>query len=237
MLLGRHILLLVCVAATGCGCNQSSEGGVGLLDSAALDPVSAVIDRPMPQLELLSFDSASIPAGCRTEGRVLDGARWRDAAGEHLLLVTWAARQGEYSSELVDLRGYHYELPADSPPRLLWKIHDRAENICDEGRGLVSRIEVIDIDVDGHAETAFVYNVDGPCDVSPVPYKLMLHRGATKLAVRGTTRIDLGDGEPMGGEKNFDAAFDAEAQEFREYASQLWDRTVAQFDLRVSNRE
>jgi hypothetical protein len=119
----------------------------------------------------------------------------------------------------------------------VWKVHDYAENPCDDGRGLVSRIEVLDLDGDGRAENAFVYNVAGPCDVSPVTYKLMLHSGAQKYAVRGTTRVDLGDGEPMGGDKRFDSTFATAPQEFRSFASSLWDRAVGQFHIRLANRE
>jgi hypothetical protein len=89
---------------------------------------------------------------------------------------------------------------------------------------------VEDIDADGIAENAFVYNIEGRCDVSPASHKLMLHSGGSKYAVRGTTRVFTGS-DSVGGERNFDPAFDAAPEGFRRFASEIWSRYVRERNL------
>ena len=129
---------------------------------------------------------------------------------------------------MQEIFGYHYTITPDTT-RTLWTIRDFANNWCDEGAGLVSSVVVRDLNGDGIAENAFVYNVQGSCDVSPIPYKLMLHSNERKYAVRGNNKV-MADMEPgaeaNGGEKNFDAAFDTAPPEFRALADSLWNATV-----------
>jgi hypothetical protein len=173
-----------------------------------------------PIVALRPFDSTTIPSDCRYRGSILAGSRWSDANGENLLIVSGreTVRDDATTQELF---GYLYLLDGDST-RLIWQIRDAADNYCDRGKGLVSGIATEDLDGDGVAENAFVYNLVGACDVSPIPYKLIMHSGATKLAVRGYG-IDVA-GE--GGDKAFDPAFDAAPKGFRAFASRFWDRYV-----------
>jgi len=82
------------------------------------------------------------------------------------------------------------------------------------------------LDEDGVAENMFVYNIAGGCDVSPVPYKLMMHSGEKKLAVRGANAVQI-SGYDQKSEKNFDGAFNGAPKVFRDAASAFWDRHVA----------
>ncbi|MEP7220849.1 MAG: hypothetical protein ABI876_18130, partial [Bacteroidota bacterium] len=75
-------------------------------------------------------------------------------------------------------------------------------------------------------QNLFVYNIAGACDVSPVQYKLMLHSGLRKFAVRGTTRVKPGGSLATGGEKKFDADFDSAPASYKQAASDLWDKIV-----------
>jgi hypothetical protein len=179
----------------------------------------------IPGVAMLPFDST---AARRLDhvGDLIGGAHWRDGNGENMLILsrrlTPSKEEGE--GQLEQLRGYHYLLTGDST-RLLWKIQDEADNWCDLGRGLVSPVEVRDLDGDGVAENAFIYNVWGSCDVSPIPYKLMLHSGEQKYAVRGTNRVFDG-ADSIGGEYKFDPAFDKAPEAFRQLAEEMWRNYV-----------
>ncbi len=89
----------------------------------------------------------------------------------------------------------------------------------------MSPILVQDIDDDGVAENMFIYNVQGNCDVSPQTFKLMLHSGATKYAIRGTNTVKTGSVK-VGGAKNLDDAFAQAPVLFKNAASAFWDKYV-----------
>jgi hypothetical protein len=180
---------------------------------------------PIPGVTMMPFDTVAARSLDHV-GTIIGGAHWRDRNGENMLIVS---RQYTPSKEAGDgqieqLRGYHYVITTDST-RLLWKIQDEADNWCDLGHGLVSPVEVRDLDGDGVAENAFVYNVWGSCDVSPIPYKLMLHSGEQKYAVRGTNRVFDG-ADSLGGEYKLDPAFDKAPEAFRQLAEEMWGKYV-----------
>jgi hypothetical protein len=216
----RKILLSVILI---CGCGK--EGKVP--QSAAVEtkqekPAAAVIEKKSEGVQMLGFDSAAFRKD-EYSGDVIGGAHWNDRAGENFLVVSQKFSRTE-DNTLQQIYGYLYRM-VDGRRTLLWKIEDRAENWCDPGTGLASEVVVKDLDGDGIAENAFVYNVAGACDVSPVPYKLMLHSGATKYAIRGESTVTFTD-TALGGTKEFDPAFKTAPAGFREFASELWDKAV-----------
>jgi hypothetical protein len=178
---------------------------------------------PRPEFKTLSFEAKNLPPAFKYEGRVTGGAKWTDANGENTLIVSEKTEKGADASN-QKIWAYLYAV-RDGETKLLWKIQDNAENYCDSGKGLTSPVDVRDLDGDGVAENMFVYNLAGACDVSPIPYKLMMHSGEKKLAVRGANAVEI-SGYDQKSEKNFDAAFDAAPKEFRRAASDFWDRHV-----------
>lgn len=201
----------------------NAAAGTQRSTSGAEPSGTAVQERP--------FKKGEIPAGCRFVGDVIGGARWTDANGENVLIVTQrftSPRDPDASEDAQrqEIRAYTYTL-ADTGTALLWKIEDGADNWCDKGEGLIGDVVVTDIDGDGIAENAFAYNVEGSCDVSPILCKLMLHSGSTKYAVRGTRRVDVGGGQKMGGEKTFDPAFNNAPPAFRTFAETMWKKVMS----------
>lgn len=158
------------------------------------------------------------------EGKLLDGAKWTDNNGENYLIVSGRETRRRDQATTQHLYAYQYATK-NGRTKLLWKIYDFAENECDAGSNLVSPIFVQDIDDDGVAENMFVYNVQGNCDVSPQAFKLMLHSGAAKYAIRGTNSVKTG-GVKVGGAKNFDDAFSQAPVSFKNAASAFWDKYV-----------
>jgi len=173
----------------------------------------------------LEFSKESAARRYEFAGNIVAGAHWVDSLGDNTIIVTESkiVRGTDDTEHLIF--GYHYIIYKDGSTDLLWKIQDNARNYCDQGKGLTSPIDVRDLDGDGVGESMFVYNIAGGCDVSPIPYKLMMHSGAKKLAIRGTNSVEVPDYRQRG-EKNFDG-FDSEPPVFREAASSFWDRYVA----------
>lgn len=172
----------------------------------------------------LKFDRNDIPSECKYKGRIVDGARWKDRNGDNILIIT----QTEVKRVNQDVRNqylYSYLYTSgDSKWSQLWSITDYVESYCDvEAKYMPGTLEITDLDNDGVAENTFIYKLDGRCDVSPVPIKLMMHSGDKKLVIRGDSRVDIGNGEKVGGKKTFDDAFDSVPKAFKDYASDKWD--------------
>jgi hypothetical protein len=177
------------------------------------------------KFEKLIFDKNNVPQDCSFKGEIVDGAHWKDLSGENILLIT----QTRISRKNQDVRnqylyGYLYTLSNDKW-NLTWNITDFVESYCDaEAKYIDGTLEVLDIDNDGIAENAFIYKLDERCDVSPLPIKLMMHSGSKKLVIRGDTKVDIGNGQIIGGKKSFDDAFNSSPESFKEYASKKWDK-------------
>ncbi len=94
---------------------------------------------------------------------------------------------------------------------------------------LAKSIEVTDLDHDGEGEVSFAYTRGCKSDVSPLDLKLLVYRGATKYALRGTTKVMVGrdpKGAPSvtGGE--FKADFLGAPHALLEHAKDRWAQFV-----------
>ncbi|MDB5033772.1 MAG: hypothetical protein JWQ98_1013 [Chlorobi bacterium] len=174
----------------------------------------------------LAFDKARAAREFKVTGKISGGAHWADANGENTLIISEESTRDKKQSDVTIQKIFGYLYAQQDSTRLLWKMEDNAENYCDHGVGLASNIIVQDLDGDGVAENLFVYNIAGACDVSPVQYKLMLHSGSRKFAVRGNTHVKPGGTTVMGGEKKFDADFASAPASYKQAASDLWDKIV-----------
>lgn len=103
-----------------------------------------------------------------------------------------------------------------------WVIQDRVDacpfDITAAFTGAPARVS--DADADGVPEFWVSYRVSCRSDVSPSTLKLIGYEGTQKYALRGTSRLQLGDSSE-GGDYQADAAFKA-APLLLEYAKQLW---------------
>jgi hypothetical protein len=182
------------------------------------------INKKSGDVRILEFNKNSIPAECEYKGNIEAGSKWIDNNGENILIIsnTPVKRLNEDEGEEY-LYAYCY-VKADDKYSLLWNINDHVRSHCDIGAEYIpGTLEIIDLDGDGIAENAFIYKLEDRCDVSPLPIKLMMHSSATKLVIRGTTKVDIGNGEMIGGEKHFDAAFSSSPDIMKTYTSEKWD--------------
>ena len=91
--------------------------------------------------------------------------------------------------------------------------------------GQAEVIVSIHLDADGVAELTFAYRTTCTSDVSPLTLKLLMLEQGAKYILRGSTRVDVGGGERMGGERQPDAAL-KKVPDFRAHAEEVWGKIV-----------
>lgn len=225
----RLILLITAISLTFSSCSRNSE------DKPKRAPSDMVRESNVPlqkttEITLLNFDKNDIPGEIKYQGDIMDGARWKDANGENILIITETRTRKINNDEREEyLYGYTYN-KKDSIFIPLWSINDHVTSYCDVGADYIpGSLEVLDLDRDGIAENVFIYKLEGRCDVSPLDIKLMMHSGAKKLVIRGTTTVDPGDGKKYGGEKNFDSAFNSSPDIMKDFASRKWNDFMKEY--------
>lgn len=87
-------------------------------------------------------------------------------------------------------------------------------------------VTVTDEDTDGKVELAFAYDVVCRSDVSPATRKLLVLEGTAKHALRGSSKIDVGSGEKVGGDYKLDGF--AKQPALKSYAIAQWAALLGQ---------
>ena len=181
---------------------------------------------------MLDFDPKALPPQVKFRGKIITGARWRDLGGEHILLLTQTGKfptRGKCpEGRCFDaaLYAYHYVKHGHSVS-LLWRLTD-AQRHCpfDLYAGFLhGSLAITDVDSDGIGESTFVYKLSCRSDVSPAALKLIMHEGATKYAIRGTTKLPSGYG---GGEMVVDPALDKADPALKAFSIEKWNQYVAE---------
>lgn len=185
---------------------------------------------------LLPFDT-SLTADLEFSGEVVDGAHWRDAMGENVLVMSQSGSIPSTSGDCLtddgcedaEVYAYHYIRDDEGNNTLLWKIIDY-ERDCpfDLYAGFIpDSLSITDLDSDGVAESTFLYKLVCRSDVSPAGLKLIMHEGQQKYAIRGSTRLphNLGGGEMRLGWELKEAG-----NPFKAFAIEQWDLFVREFN-------
>ena len=240
----KLVLLIFCIFLfTSCGKKEDSTGKTGTSESTKEN-----IDTPPPPnttseegsakdiqsnsegIDMHKFSKNDLPSSIKYKGKIVDGASWTDKNGDNILIITQTDVKNINADEREQyLYSYHY-INYDDGYSQLWNITDFVRSYCDvEAEYIPNTLDITDIDKDGIAETLFIYKLDGRCDVSPLDIKLMMHKGDTKLVIRGTIGFDGNDGHKTKGDKNFDAAFKNFPSSFKDYASDKWDEFVKNY--------
>ncbi len=180
------------------------------------------------KLKMLPFKIDMIAKQYYT-GKIVQGKRWKDNAGEHILILTVnevkydVAKPGDMGDEegKTELLAWHFSMAG--VPELVWKTNDFV-GWC--GLDVVAEfcknsLSVTDLDKDGLAETCFLYLLACKGDVSPCTKKLIMHEGAAKYAIRGSETLVF-KGSKEGGEKTPDKSFSEAPPAFLKYALRQW---------------
>ena len=131
-------------------------------------------------------------------------------------------QESAYSKEFF---GYQFLVKGDTA-ELLWKIQDIVKE-CDADLTLdyiANSLSVTDINKNGIGESTFLYTLGCRSDVSPLGYKLLMHEGKDKYAIRGTRLIVMKGAKPYGGEIKVDPSFDNAPVGFLDYAKKQWKK-------------
>jgi hypothetical protein len=169
------------------------------------------------------LNAEELPPEIKLRGTFLDAIQYRDAQGEHVVAFT----------RLLDEDRGNVQLEAQ-----LWSGKDgkgRIERTVKDGEKncefdlfaefLDAALGVSDLDHDGQAELTLAYRMTCTSDVSPWTLKLLVLEGNDKYALRGSTRVDVGGGEQVGGEHEADAALKKNPV-LLAHAESVWKRVV-----------
>ena len=187
------------------------------------------------QLPAKSISKAQLPKAIVVTGELVKALQWNDPAGQHplgqhyVVVTTTGVQQkpaadGEtYRSAKLSVKHF---LQTGVAVSVQWEVKD---GIADCPLDAVARffpdaIQVTDLTKDGTPEIWILYTTACRGDVSPATLKLILYEGATKYAMRGTTRIPTGEKQFTGGDYRFDSAFEKGAAVLKTFAKGLWEK-------------
>ncbi|HEU0052247.1 MAG TPA: hypothetical protein VFQ39_03675 [Longimicrobium sp.] len=172
-----------------------------------------------------------VPAAAARVGKIEAARQWRDRTGDNLLLLTrtdevWAPDSDGNDARSREIHGYHY-VREGGRYRLLWHTVD-FERDCIVDIVLQyapGSLQVTDVDRDGTAETSYVYQIACMGGVDPTGVKLIMHEGATKYAIRGSSDLRDYGGDYPPPTMNVDPAL-AREPALRAYAVAQWRRFI-----------
>lgn len=177
----------------------------------------------LPWLTAISLLAGALPPLQTTP----TGFRFEDAAGEHRLTVVRTVKRRSATLQVT------HEV---KPPKGAWTKVFQANDFvpaCEFDLTLElvkDSLQLSDADGDGAVEVSFAYVLGCRSDVSPLSLKLLLYEGSTKYALRGTSRVLVGQdeqGKPQfeGGDHQADPAF-KDAAPLLTFAQARWDAAL-----------
>lgn len=173
----------------------------------------------------LKYETGTLPAGVKYDGKVVARANWEDKNGRNILIITETEEKKlKEDFRMKELFAYQYVINGNDT-KLLWKVNDFIKD-CPVDitlSYLAKSLSVTDLDKNGIAENTFIYIMSCKGDVSPDDMKLIMHEGTTKYAIRGIMILEM-EGQKYGGEMKADASFDNAPKEFLPYATDQWNK-------------
>ncbi|MFA7359415.1 MAG: hypothetical protein WC139_00110 [Candidatus Kapaibacterium sp.] len=248
----RYILLLILSGLLLSGCSKKEEKEtepekpkvesteqiqVKASDSASYEGAGLNNPDASDSLIEIKYGIKEIPKSLKYTGKIAASASWKDKNGLNVLLITetkdkkvrdekmdgkYLEQEAAYSKEFF---GYQFLVRGDTA-ELLWKIQDLIKE-CEADLTLdyiTNSLSVTDINKNGIGESTFLYTLGCRSDVSPLGYKLLMHEGKDKYAIRGTRLIIVEGAKPYGGEMKADPSFDTAPAGFFDYAKKQWKK-------------
>lgn len=177
------------------------------------------------EMKPLPFDAA-LASRLRPPGKVVGGLRWSDKNGENLLVFSRAEstrKRGDETERSASLYARHY-----AGGKLVREVKDHVARCeLDLTLAIVPGSEgATDLDRDEIGEATFAYKLGCRSDVSPLTLKLLVLEGGEKHILRGETRVDVGNGERVGGRHKVDPASFRRAPLLLAHARKVWQAIV-----------
>ncbi len=190
--------------------------------------LSPLIASAQGKTEVVNLETNQIPKSISYSGNIKTAVRWTDNAGDNIVITTETGDKKSISGDSEDYRdaalyAYHFLVFGDSV-RQTWKVTDFIKE-CPfdiEANFIKNTFQVTDLNKDGVSEVWLMYIVTCTSDVSPVDMKIIMYQGIQKYAMRGHTKVKASQDEFMGGDYQFDKAFNEAPSEFRDFAKKLW---------------
>lgn len=157
--------------------------------------------------------------------------RVADKNGEHLLVMTRSV--GASPSRPKSGRIEHIALIATYYDRrgtgwaTAWTIRDSVDcpGLDAAAEFFTSAVSFTDLNADGRAEITVPYRLFCGGGIEPSIVKVILRDGATKLAIRGESTVQLPGRHPFGGEHQHDKVLLQPANAvFKRHLDQVWDK-------------
>lgn len=160
-------------------------------------------------------------------------ASFSDSDGEHRVVFTEHAQVTKKDQRSKRLTVRHEQRGDDRAAwALVWEAKDFVDD-CEFDLTVAfvdASIAITDLDGDGRAEISFLYQLACRSDVSPLTLKLLMYEGTTKYALRGQSRVKVGEenGKDLeeGGSHEVDPAFAKAPPSFLAHATGQWARFV-----------
>lgn len=174
-----------------------------------------------------SESSGEVPAGIKVPGTVQRTVRWTDAKGDHLAVFSTEEKVVQKKDMPFTTRGLHVTVFTSKNGKFKKgrTIREIVPNCPFDNTNEFreTSVGVTDIDKNNIGELTFAYAHGCRSDVSPLGFKLLMLEGTKKYALRGTTRVNPGDGL-VGGE--FTPDFKKAPAGFAEHAEKVWKKHV-----------
>ncbi len=174
-------------------------------------------------------DLQSLPGSVVYDGTVVYAISWKDKAGEHLFLATETGVYETQDSVTTEqnregrILAQHF-VTGDT----LFRSWTEGDSIVacpvDVELGfLPSAFELTDLDKDGIYELWLMYKSVCHGDVSPADMQLVMHEGDQRFTMIGTTKVEIGDKQFLGGQYDFNNLFLEGNPVFKKHGMDLWN--------------
>lgn len=185
-------------------------------------------------IKVTLIDKSKLPAGIKFPGKLKQAIRWTDQSGDNIVVTTetgiYTNPKFKHESDGSDAELYAFHYNIGDSIQQIWKVYDFISDcpVDLEASFVKNTLQVTDLNNDGVGEIWIVYRTVCHGDVSPSDMKIIMYQGKQKFAMRGNTKVQVGEKEFVGGEYKFDAAFAAAPGAFRDFALKLWNKNIMQ---------
>lgn len=197
--------------------------------TALLASTPALAREPGPYDVKQESAGAPLPKGVKAKGATVEQV-WSWTENDLLAkgYAVFSSTEKKKDDHLVE-RKIYVQIYSGKPGKLkqtrLVQDHVLACEFDVTAKFVDGSVTITDEDGDGKWEIAFAYDLACRSDVSPATRKLLVIEGGAKHALRGTERVDVGNGEKVGGEYKADG-FAKEAA-VKAYAVAQWAALLA----------
>ena len=229
-----NIYILFCLTLFSCTNNSKSDN---FNDSKGQTEIKKLVEIFEPS-SIHALNAADIPASCKVEGVVNTVHKWKDKLGTNIFITAQTGefetsqRVGDIENEELYAReahvyAYHY-LISEYETKLIRELHDFEDcGVFDlDAYFIPGTVRITDLNADNNAEIWMMYVKYCLSDMSPKTMKIIMFENGQKYALRGQSRVDLGNGEFCGGDFELDKAFSKGPVAFIDFAKQMWQEHI-----------